>query len=135
MTKELTVRQMASIKRVAQNVNPLVTKKNKIISKKNKIISKLDELREEYDSVCNEINDHEMGVISLTGGFTSEYLVEKRIEDTGKIDKEGKPIKVTKYEPRTDVVRFNQEKNVYEILLPGSVEFEEIAENYKQDND
>src|SRR5690625_2830942 len=59
MTKELTVRQMASIKRVAQNVNPLVTKKNKIISK-------LNELREEYDSVCNEINGHEMGVISLT---------------------------------------------------------------------
>lgn len=128
MTKELTVRQMASIKRVAQNVNPLVTKKNKIKSK-------LDELREEYDSVCNEINGHEMGVISLTGGFISEYLVEKRIEDTGKIDKEGKPIKVTKYEPRTDVVRFNQEKNVYEILLPEPVEFEEIAENYKQDND
>lgn len=128
MTKELTVRQMASIKRVAQNVNPLVTKKNKIISK-------LDELREEYDSVCNEINGHEMGVISLTGGFVSEYLVEKRIEDTGKIDKEGKPVKVTKYEPRTDVVRFNQEKNVYEILLPEPVEFEEIAENYKQDND
>lgn len=128
MTKELTIRQMASIKRVAQNVNPLVTKKNKIISK-------LNELREEYDSVCNEINSHEMGVISLTGGFTSEYLVEKRIEDTGKIDKEGKPIKVTKYEPRTDVVRFNQEKNVYEILLSEPVEFEEIAENYKQDND
>lgn len=128
MTKELTVRQMASIKRVAQNVNPLITKKNKIISK-------LDELREEYDSVCNEINGHEMGVISLTGGFISEYLVEKRIEDTGKIDKEGKPIKVTKYEPKTDVVRFNQEKNVYEILLPEPVEFEEIAENYKQDND
>lgn len=128
MTKELTVHQMASIKRVAQNVNPLVTKKNKIISKLNK-------LREEYDSVCNEINGHEMGVISLTGGFTSEYLVEKRIEDTGKIDKEGKPIKVTKYEPRTDVVRFNQEKNVYEILLSEPVEFEEIAENYKQDND
>lgn len=128
MTKELTVRQMASIKRVAQTVNPLVTKKNKIISK-------LDELREEYDSVCNEINGHEMGVISLTGGFTSEYLVEKRIKDTGKIDKEGKPVKVTKYEPRTDVVRFNQEKNVYEILLSEPVEFEEIAENYKQDND
>lgn len=128
MTKELTVRQMASIKRVAQSVNPLVTKKNKIISK-------LDELREEYDSVCNEINGHEMGVISLTGGFISEYLVEKRIEDTGKIDKKGKPIKVTKYEPRTDVVRFNQEKNVYEILLPEPVEFEEIVENYKQDND
>lgn len=128
MTKELTVRQMASIKRVAQNVNPLITKKNKIISK-------LDELREEYDSVCNEINGHEMGVISLTGGFISEYLVEKRIEDTGKIDKEGKPIKVTKYEPKTDVVRFNQEKNVYEIFLPEPVEFEGIAGNYKPDHD
>lgn len=128
MTKELTVRQMASIKRVAQNVNPLVAKRGKIESK-------LDELRKEYESVCNEINGHEMGVMSLTGGFTSEYLVEKRIEDTGKIDKEGKPIKVTKYEPRTSAVRFNQEKNVYEVLIPEPMELDGTIEDYEQDND
>lgn len=126
MITELTVRQMASIKRVAQNVNPLVMKKHKIEAK-------LDELREEYESICKEINGHEMGVISLTNGFTSEYLVEKKVEDTGKVDKDGKPIKITRYEPRTSAVRFNQEKNVYEILMPEPIEFEE--ENYKQDND
>lgn len=125
MTKELTVRQMTSIKRVAQNVNPLVAKRGKIESK-------LDELRKEYESVCNEINGHEMGVMSLTGGFTSEYLVEKRIEDTGKIDKEGKPIKVTKYEPRTSAVRFNQEKNVYEVLIPEPMELDETIEDREQ---
>lgn len=126
MITELTVRQMASIKRVAQNVNPLIMKKHKIEAK-------LDELREEYESICKEINGHEMGVISLTNGFTSEYLVEKKVEDTGKVDKDGKPIKITRYEPRTSAVRFNQEKNVYEILMPEPIEFEE--ENYEQDND
>lgn len=126
MITELTVRQMASIKRVAQNVNPLVMKKHKIEAK-------LDELREEYEGICKEINGHEMGVISLTNGFTSEYLVEKKVEDTGKVDKDGKPIKITRYEPRTSTVRFNQEKNVYEILMPEPIEFEE--ENYEQDND
>ena len=33
--KEISVRQFASIKRIAMNVNPLVVKKNKLISKIN----------------------------------------------------------------------------------------------------
>ena len=33
MKKEITMRQMATIKRVAQNVNPLIVKKSKLISK------------------------------------------------------------------------------------------------------
>ena len=49
MTKELTVRQMASIKGVAQNVNPLVTKEGKIESK-------LNELREEYEVYAFYLN-------------------------------------------------------------------------------
>ena len=107
-TKVLTVRQMASIKRVAQNVNPLVVKKNKIAAK-------ISELNEEYNVINEEIEGHEMGVKALTGGLISEDLVVKKVEDTGKVDKEGKPIKVTKYEPKAGVVVFNEETNVYEI--------------------
>ena len=90
--KTLTVRQFAGVKRIAQNVNPLVVKKNKIAAK-------IDE----------------MGVKALTGGLTSEDLVVKKVEDTGKVDKDGKPVKVTKYEPKAGVVVFNEEANVYEI--------------------
>ena len=106
--KTLTVRQFAGVKRIAQNVNPLVVKKNKIAAK-------IDELNAEYNALTEEIEGHEMGVKALTGGLTSEDLVVKKVEDTGKLDKEGKPVKVTKYEPKAGVVIFNEEANVYEI--------------------
>lgn len=110
MNKTLTVRQFAGVKRIAQNVNPLVVKKNKIAAK-------IDELNAEYNALVAEIDGHEMGVKALTGGLTSEDLVVKKVEDTGKVDKEGKPIKVTKYEPKAGVVTYNEEQNVYEIHI------------------
>lgn len=106
--KTLTVRQFAGVKRIAQNVNPLVIKKNRIAAK-------IDELNAEYNALAEEIEGHEMGVKALTGGLTSEDLVVKKVEDTGKVDKDGKPVKVTKYEPKTGVVVFNEEANIYEI--------------------
>lgn len=114
--KVITVRQMATIKRVAQNVNPLVVKKNKIAAK-------IEELKAEYDSLNEEIEGHEMGIKALTGGFISEDLVVKKVEDTGKVDKNGAPIKVTKYEPREGIVTFNAETNAFEIA-----EFENTLE-------
>lgn len=106
--KTLTIRQFATVKRVAQNVNPLVVKKNKIAAK-------IDELNAEYNALIQEIEGHEMGIKAVTGGLVSEDLVVKKVEDTGKVDKDGKPIKVTKYEPKEGVVVFNEEANVYEI--------------------
>lgn len=129
MNKTLTVRQFAGVKRIAQNVNPLVVKKNKIAAK-------IDELNAEYNALTEEIEGHEMGVKALTGGLTSEDLVVKKVEDTGKADKDGKPVKVTKYEPKAGVVMFNEEANVYEIhveepaidnVTPGTVDDTEKA--------
>lgn len=108
VVKTLTVRQFATIKRVAQNVNPLVVKKNKIATK-------INELNAEYNALTEEIEGHEMGIKSLTGGFISEDLVIKKVEDTGKVDKNGCPVKTTKYEPKEGIVVFNEETNMYEI--------------------
>ena len=108
--KTLTIRQFAGVKRIAQNVNPLVVKKNKIAAK-------IDELNAKYNALTAEIEGHEMGVKSLTDGLTSEDLVVKKVEDTGKVGKDGKPIKVTKYEPKAGVVVFNEEASVYEIHI------------------
>lgn len=116
---KLSVRQFATVKRVAQNVNPLVVKKNKITAK-------INELNAEYNALVEEIAGHEMGIKALTGGFTSEDLIIKKVEDTGKVDKDGKPIKVTKYEPNTEVVTFNEKDNVYEIC--NKVDNEETTE-------
>ena len=102
------MRQMATIKRVAQNVNPLIVKKSKLISK-------IDELEDELTRINNEIDCHEMGIKSLTGGLSSNEIVLKHIEDTDKVDSEGQPVKVVSYRPNFDVVRFDEEKRVYII--------------------
>ena len=107
--KEITTRQMAMIKRIAMNVNPLVVKKNKLISKINDLTVEIAEINE-------EIEGNEMGIKSLTGGFGSEVLVVKKIVDSGKVDKNGNPIKVTKYEPNAECVQWNEDKKVYIII-------------------
>ena len=99
---------MATIKRVAQNVNPLIVKKSKLISK-------IDELEDELTRINNEIDCHEMGIKSLTGGLSSNEIVLKHIEDTDKVDSKGQPVKVVSYRPNFDVVRFDEEKRVYII--------------------
>ena len=40
---------------------------------------------------------YEASIKTMTGGYGTEDLVEKVIETTGAVDKNGKPIKVTKY--------------------------------------
>ena len=105
--KTISTRQMAAVKRVAQNVNFAVTKRNKIAEQ----ISKLNA---EYNALSEEIEGHEAGILKLTG-HTSEELVTKVVEVTDKVDKEGRPIKVTKYEPKADFVVYNEVTKVYEI--------------------
>lgn len=118
--KTLSVRQFAGIKRVAQTVSPLVVKKNKIAMSINKLLT-------EFNNLNEEINGHEMGVKILTGGLTSEHLIVRKVEDTGKTDKEGKPIKITKYDYNPDTVRYNEETNTYELLVM-------LAENAPQNS-
>lgn len=125
--KTLTVRQMAAVKRVAMNVNPLVVKKNKLMDK-------ICELRKEVESLNDEIMGHEMGIQALTGGLVSEDLLTKKVEVTDKVDKNGHPIKITKYEP-SEIVTFNEELKVYEIKedsVEDSVESNDEAGNVEQ---
>ena len=121
--KEITTRQMAMIKRIAMNVNPLVVKKNKLISK-------INELTVEIAEINDAIEGNEMGIKSITGGLSSEVLITKTVTDSGKVDKNGNPIKVTKYEPNTEWVKWNEDKKVYIIEdIEGPTVEEPIAEN------
>ena len=104
--KEITTRQMAMIKRIAMNVNPLVVKKNKLISK-------INELTTEIAEINDAIEGNEMGIKSITGGLSSEVLITKTVTDSGKVDKNGNLIKVTKYEPNSDIVKWDENKKVY----------------------
>ena len=82
--------EITTIKRTAQNVNPYVVKKAKILAE----MQKLDE---ELKSLNDIVEQYEAPIRTMTGGFTTEDLVEKVIETTNTVDKNGRPIKITKY--------------------------------------
>ena len=126
--KEITTRQMAMIKRIAMNVNPLVVKKNKLISK-------INDLTVEIAEINDAIEGNEMGIKTITGGLSSEVLITKTVTDSGKVDKNGNPIKVTKYEPNPEYVKWDENKKVYTIIEDKEpVVEEDNTENSTEDN-
>ena len=122
--KEITTRQMAMIKRIAMNVNPLVVKKNKLISK-------INDLTVEIAEINDAIEGNEMGIKTITGGLSSEVLITKTVTDSGKVDKNGNPIKVTKYEPNSNIVQWDENKKVYIINNVAESAIDEIPMDIK----
>lgn len=89
-TRKFSKFEIATIKRTAQSVNPMV-------SKKAKIKEQIDALQVEYDQLNTMQEQYEASIKTMTGGYGTEDLVEKVIETTNTVDKNGKHIKVTKY--------------------------------------
>ena len=125
--KEITTRQMAMIKRIAMNVNPLVVKKNKLISK-------INDLTVEIAEINDAIEGNEMGIKTITGGLSSEVLITKTVTDSGKVDKNGNPIKVTKYEPNPNVVQWDENKKVYIVNNVAESAIEEASTYTSEEN-
>ena len=88
--KKFSKFEIATIKRTAQNVNPMV-------SRKAKIKEQINALQAEYEQLDTMQEQYEASIKTMTGGYSAEDLVEKVIETTGAVDKNGKPVKVTKY--------------------------------------
>lgn len=88
--KEFSKFEIATIKRTAQNVAPLVRRKTKIKEQ-------IAKLQEEYDLLNTQQLQWEQAIITMTNGYTTEDLVEKVVETTSSVDKDGNPIKMTKY--------------------------------------
>lgn len=80
----------ASIKRTAQNVSPLVRRKQKLQAE-------IAEREKELESIQIQLDTYEAPIKEATGGYTTEDLVTRIVEDTGKVDKDGKPIKQTRW--------------------------------------
>ena len=106
--KNISASQFASIKRIYMNVSPLIIKKNKLISK-------INELTVEIAQINDEIAGNEMGVKALTGGYSSEQLVIRTVENTGKVNSNGSAIKSTKYSPNPEYITWNEETKKYEL--------------------
>ena len=88
--KKFSKFELATIKRTAQNVNHMVTRKNKIMEK-------IEELSSEFKSITEAQEQFEAPIRTITGGYSSEDLIDKVVETTDNVDKNGNPVKVTKW--------------------------------------
>lgn len=88
--KKFSKFEIATIKRTAQSVNPMV-------SRKAKLKEQIEVLQAEFDQLNTIQEQYEASIKTMTGGYGTEDLVDKVIETTSTVDKNGKPIKVTKY--------------------------------------
>lgn len=81
---------IASLKRTAMNVSPRVRRKQKLQAE-------IAEREKELESIQVQINAYEAPIKEVTGGYGTEDLVVRTVEITDKLDKDGKPVKVTKW--------------------------------------
>ena len=88
-TRKFSKFDIANIKRTAQMVNPMVTKKTKIAKQ-------IVKLQEEFNQFNTMQEQYEASIKTLTGGFGTEDLLDKVSKVVGQ-DKNGKDIKVTNY--------------------------------------
>lgn len=81
---------VASLKRTAQNVYPLVRQRNKLQKQ-------IEEAQEELNSINVQLDAYQTPIKEQTGGYTTDDLISREVIDTGKTDKSGKPVKQTVY--------------------------------------
>ena len=118
-TKVISVRDWASIKKMAQIVNPLVSKKNNILKKINILMYEI----EGPGGLDDQIADMEAGIKARFLGLGTEQLVKKvvtpyvREDGTPVLDaKTGKQLTRTTYEPLECLV-YNKENNNYVLTV------------------
>jgi len=81
---------IASLKRTAQNVSPLVRRKQKLQQE-------IEDRERELESIQIQLDTYEAPIKEATGGYTTEDLIERTVEPTGKFDKDGNPVKITRW--------------------------------------
>ena len=83
--------QKANLKRYAQIMEPL-------ISKRNKAVAKIITLQGEINEYQRQLDLTDALVKETTGGYGIEAIVKKVVTPTDKLDKNGNVIKVTTFE-------------------------------------
>lgn len=118
-TKVISTRDFAAIKKMAQIVNPLVSKKNTILKK----VAALMEEIEGPDGLDVQIAGMEAGIKAKFLGLGTEQLVKKvvtpavREDGTPVLDaKTGKQLTKTTYEPLSCLV-YNEADNNYTLTV------------------
>lgn len=89
--EKFTKFQKANLKRYAQIMDPL-------ISKRNKVAAKIAELQKEVEEYQKQIDMTDTLVKGMTCGYSIEAIVKKVITPTDKLDKNGNVVKLTTFE-------------------------------------
>lgn len=109
MEKRFSKIEISSIKTIAKNVTPYVNKKNKVDEKIKEIHEKVEEMiRKRVEEKVAKLEAEKAGyqaiidsmnatVKHITGGYTTEDLVNREVVKTGKLDQNGKEILQTRY--------------------------------------
>ena len=121
--KILNNRELAQVKRIAQNVDA-------DYQKVCKLNEKIAELTKERDSLQQGIDEQEAPVIRKTGGFKSTDIFAKTIvpqfneNGTPKTDKDGRQIKVTKWVLRNSdtIIPVGTPNDITDIVPPTTEE-------------
>lgn len=101
--KTLTSRDLAFLKRNAQNVYPRVMRYTKLKKE-------LESIQEKIKEVEDEIFAIETGSRLITGGFNStELIVRTAVTNSNKLDKYGCPSTSFIYEPDTEILSKNED--------------------------
>lgn len=131
MEKRISFRDFQSVKAVAKAIDPhlrtIATLQRKAVALKEEYEAKqakvteefqkkASKITEEYNACETQINALEAGILSVTGFHVAD-LVKKVIEPNGKTDKNGKPLKETKY-LATDIVSYDEVTKEYVIAVP-----------------
>lgn len=86
--KTFTTREIAQIKRTAQNVAP-------IVAKRERVYAKIKSLYTELEVLDTQIDAWETAVKAMTNGFTTNDLVDRVVNETTTAD--GKVVKTVTY--------------------------------------
>ena len=124
MKKEFSKFFIASLKRTAQNVSPLVRRKQKLQAE-------IVDREKELESIQKQLETYEAPIKEATGGYSTEDLIVRTVEVTDKTDKDGKPIKSTKWNlkyPDTIVPPVEEAADAGMEMAPEAVESVENEE-------
>lgn len=118
MAKTFTMREIAQIKRTAQNVAPMVTKKEKLMNK-------ISELQLEVACLDKQIDAWEVAVKAMTNGFTSSDLINRVVKES--VSEDGKVTKTVTYElkfPETVVPVLSEAEVTFpeEVMAESAIE-------------
>lgn len=113
--KEFSKFFVASLKRTAMNVSPLVRRKQKLQAE-------IADREEELKSIQVQLDTYEAPIKEATGGYGTEDLVVRTVEVTDKLDKDGKPVKVTKWNLKYPETIVPVEEETAEVEAPAEAE-------------